>query len=103
MFIAEKCKRDWPIGGKAASAAACVCVQIRGQICSPNAFGLGSVRIKRYNCISINHWRQKAYGGTDGFALPVICHRFSDNFFFFYIVTLQMFTFSLENVKNVRG
>ena len=28
MFTAEKCKRDWPIGGKAASAAACVCVRI---------------------------------------------------------------------------
>ena len=28
MFTAEKCKRDWPIGGKAASAAVCVYVRI---------------------------------------------------------------------------
>ena len=28
VFTAEKCKRDWPIGGKAASAATCVCVRI---------------------------------------------------------------------------
>ena len=42
MFTAEKCKRDWPIGGKAASATACVCVRIRGQ----NLFELGNIRVK---------------------------------------------------------
>ena len=61
MFTAEKCKRDWPIGGKAASTdwreggvgrRVCLCSDcktafgLEDKNGSPNVFGLGSVRVK---------------------------------------------------------